>query len=234
MRLASYNVLANAYVRPDFYRECPPAVLKPPARRRGLLERIAGLQADVLCLQEAEADLVKDLDRPGRFFQKGTGKPDGSAIFTNHSEPLRWTEHHYQDGSGHGALLLHLPGLTVATTHIKWDPPAARPGYGMSQIQELLKLLEGPSIVCGDFNCESSDPIVQRCLEAGLSDAFLGVAPNQTFVKQGQGRRIDFVLYSYGLDVRAFPMPALIAGQYLPNETEPSDHLPLLVEVEGF
>ena len=114
------------------------------------------------------------------------------------------------------------------------NTPAARPGYGMGQIQELLQLLDGPSIVCGDFNCESSDPIVQRCLQAGLSDAFLGVAPNQTFVKQGQGRRIDFVLYSYGLTVSARPMAALTPGQYLPSETEPSDHLPLVVEVQGF
>jgi len=232
IRLVSYNVLANAYVRPDFYRECAPSALEPKARRKALLERIHHLNADVLCLQEAEADLVRDLDRPGRFFQKGTGKPDGCAILTERTG--RWTEHHYQDGSGHGALLLHLPGLTVATTHIKWDPPAARPGFGVGQIRELLELLDGPSIVCGDFNCESSDPIVQRCLQAGLADAFLGVAPNQTFVKQGQGRRIDFVLYSYGLEVRAQPLPALIPGEYLPNQVEPSDHLPLVVELQDF
>ncbi|MCW5871856.1 MAG: endonuclease/exonuclease/phosphatase family protein, partial [Candidatus Eremiobacteraeota bacterium] len=118
--------------------------------------------------------------------------------------------------------------------HLKWDPPAVRPGYGMGQVQELLSLLKGPSIVCGDFNCESSDPIMQRCFQAGLTDAFLGVAPNETFVKQGQGRRIDFVLYSYGLDVRALPMPALTPGQFLPGESEPSDHLPLVIEVQGF
>lgn len=234
MRLVSYNVLANAYVRPEYYLECPPEALDPVQRRKRLLARLHGLEADLLCLQEAEADLIQDLQRPGRFFQKGSGKPDGCAILVNHPGPLHWSEHHYQDGSGHGALLLHLPGLTVATTHLKWDPPSARPGFGMGQIQELLSLLQGPSLVCGDFNCESSDPIVQRCLEAGLTDAFSDIAPAQTFVKQGDGRRIDFVLYSYGLAVRALPMPELTPGQIQPGHGEPSDHLPLVVELQGF
>lgn len=227
MRLACYNVLANAYVRPQFYQECAPEALEPKARRRRLLDRIRGLEADILCLQEAEADLVKDLGRKGRFFQKGGGKPDGCAILT--SLPGNWREHHYGDGSGHGVLLLDLPELTVATTHIKWDPPQARPGYGMGQIRELLSLLKGPSLVCGDFNCERSDPIVLKCLEAGLTDAFAEIAPNHTFVKQGQPRRIDFVLFSYGIKLRAHPMVA--ASGYLPSLDEPSDHLPLLVEI---
>ena len=36
IRIASYNVLANAYVRPDFYRECAPGALEPGARRQTL------------------------------------------------------------------------------------------------------------------------------------------------------------------------------------------------------
>lgn len=247
IRLVSYNVLANAYMRPEYYLECSAEALDPVRRRKLLLERIDGLKADILCLQEVEADLFHDLKRPGRFFQKGRGKPDGCAILVNPetqkfaqqtrsllSGKLHWTEHHYQDGSGHGALLLHLPGLTVGTTHLKWDPPSARPGFGMGQIRELLSLLEGPSLICGDFNCESSDPIVQSCLAAGLSDAFLGVTPDQTFVKQGEGRRIDFVLSSFGLQVRALPMPDLMPEQIQPSTVEPSDHLPLVVELQNF
>ncbi len=227
MRLACYNVLANAYVRPQFYRECAPEALEPKARRRRLLNRIAGLQADILCLQEAEADLVRDIGSEGRFFQKGDHKPDGCAILT--SLPGTWREHHYRDGSGHGVLMLDLPELTVATTHLKWDPPQARPGYGMGQIQELLAMLKGPSLICGDFNCERSDPIVLKCLEAGLVDAFAEIAPNDTFVKQGQPRRIDFVLHTYGLKLQARPMVS--TSGHLPNLDEPSDHLPLIVEI---
>ncbi|MFN8609330.1 MAG: endonuclease/exonuclease/phosphatase family protein [Vulcanimicrobiota bacterium] len=229
MRLVSYNVLANAYVRPDFYRECAAEALQPGARRARLVERIRALRADILCLQEAEADLIAELGLPGRFFKKSGDRPDGCAILTDLQGS--WSQHHYSDGSGHGLLILNLPGLTVATTHIKWDPPQARPGYGLGQIQEALGRLNGPAILCGDFNCECSDPILLKCLEAGLSDAFAEVAPNHTFVKAGQPRRIDFVLHSYELPVHALPMKP-VRG-FLPDLEEPSDHLPLIVELKA-
>ena len=234
MRLVSYNVLANAYVKPEYYRECPTRALDPLRRRQLLLKRIHGLQADILCLQEAEADLIEDLERSGRFFQKGRNKPDGCAILVNHPGPVGWTEHFYPDGSGHGALLLHLPGLTIGTTHLKYDPPETRPGFGMGQIQEMLRLLDGPTLICGDFNCDSGDPIVQSCLQAGLQDAFRDTVPGHTFVRQGQGWRIDFVLHSPEVGVRAHQMPDLSPEQTGPSLTEPSDHLPLVVELESF
>lgn len=234
MRLVSYNVLANAYVKPEYYRECPAEALDPVRRRKLLLERIHGLQADVLCLQEAEADLIEEIQRPGRFFQKGRGKPDGCAILVNHNGPLRWSEHHYGDGSGHGALLLHLPGLTIGTTHLKYDPPESKPGFGLGQIQEMLQRLDGPALICGDFNCDSGDPIVQSCQAKGLKDAFANTTPGHTFVRKGQGWRIDFVLHTSEVKVRALPMPELESEQTGPSRSEPSDHLPLVVELEGF
>ena len=232
MRLVSYNVLANAYVKPEYYLGSEPEALDPVRRRKLLIRRIHGLKADILCLQEAEPDLIQELNMPGRFFQKGRDKPDGCAILVNRPGPLRWTEHAYEDGSGHGALLLHLPEITIATTHLKWDPPASRPGWGMGQIGQLLGLLQGPSLLCGDFNCESNDPIIQRCLEAGLTDAFREVAPAHTFVNRGEGWRIDFVLHSYAVKAQALPMPELTPDQLQPSRTEPSDHLPLVVELQ--
>ena len=203
-------------------------------RRQLLLQRIQELQADILCLQEAEADLIEELQRTGHFFRKGRGKPDGCAILVNHSGPLRWTEHPYEDGSGHGALLLHLPGLTIGTTHLKYDPPESRPGFGLGQIRQMLGLLEGPSLICGDFNCAPEDAIVQSCLQADLRDAFRDTTPAHTFVRQGEGWRIDFVLHSPEVKVKALPMPELRSDHTGPSLSEPSDHLPLVVELESF
>ncbi|MBS2034676.1 endonuclease/exonuclease/phosphatase family protein [bacterium] len=227
MRLVSYNVLANAYVNPNYYQGCLPEALEPASRRRRLLERIRTLNADILCLQEAEPDLIKELGLPGRFFKKSGDRPDGCAILTH--LPGNWDELHYSDGSGHGVLMLQLPNLMVATTHLKWDPPQARPGLGLKQISEALERLRPPALICGDFNCERSDPIVLKCLESGLTDAFEQVGPNHSFIKDGQPRRIDFVLYSRELQVKALPMPTPSA--FLPNHQEPSDHLPLVVEL---
>lgn len=234
MRLVSYNVLAAAYVRPEFYRGCAPAALEPRARLAAVLERIHGLSdgPSIICLQEAERELVDALGCQCEFFQKSQNKPDGCAILVNHPGSYHWSRFHYGDGSGHGALLLHLPNLTVATTHIKWDPPESRPGYGMGQIKELLQKIQSPAVLCGDFNCESLDPIVVACREAGFLDPFEEVSPNQTFVKEGQARRIDFLLHTRELKLRGVPMPDHRPGAWLPSGKQPSDHFPLVAYLD--
>ncbi len=52
--VATYNVLADAYIRRELYPNTSAAVLEPIARRRALLARLVELDADVFCLQEVE------------------------------------------------------------------------------------------------------------------------------------------------------------------------------------
>ncbi|MGA9828697.1 MAG: hypothetical protein WBQ57_10260, partial [Rhodanobacteraceae bacterium] len=52
--IASYNVLADAYVRPDWFPRTSPALLEPGARTAAIAERVAGLGVDIVCLQEVE------------------------------------------------------------------------------------------------------------------------------------------------------------------------------------
>lgn len=56
LRIASYNILADAYVKPEWFPHTPADLLRPRSRHAPLVRRIVGLDADIICLQEVEPD----------------------------------------------------------------------------------------------------------------------------------------------------------------------------------
>src|SRR5262245_48704129 len=87
-RVATYNVLATAYLGKGDYSGVPKKVLDPAWRVPALVEHVAGLGADLLCLQEVEAGVFEALRArlellgyAGRYEGKGRNKPDGCATF---------------------------------------------------------------------------------------------------------------------------------------------------------
>src|SRR5262245_49100581 len=135
--IASYNILADSYVRPSWYPNVDPEILRWDRRKFALAERIARLDADVVCLQEVEAGAYALLEESlatkgyrGVYAKKGADKPDGCAMFFR-QEGLRFTgadAFYYRDGrldiadSGHLALItgfeLEWGFISVATTHL--------------------------------------------------------------------------------------------------------------------
>src|SRR5947209_3708664 len=86
-RVASYNILAEAYTLPDRYPGIPSALLVPENRRPALIRHISGLGADLICLQEVEPEVFRALEAAlgprgyqGHYAQK-TARPDGCASF---------------------------------------------------------------------------------------------------------------------------------------------------------
>src|SRR5690349_21647625 len=119
-RLVSYNILANAYINPEWYTHIDPNVLRWDARQLALVERLIRINADVICLQEVEEDAFTLLESSlgakgyaGIYAKKAHGKPDGCATFYRPSVlPFASSETiYYHDelqktpSSGHLALL---------------------------------------------------------------------------------------------------------------------------------
>lgn len=236
MRVVSWNVLADAYVRREYYPRTPDAVLEPARRRAAVVERAAALGADVLCLQEVEAPLFEALrgrlaGHVGCWARKGRGKPDGCAVFVRAAlGPVTDERLEFDDGTGHVALLVRLPaaGIGVATTHLRWEPPE-RQGVPVAQLETALDALDAdlPWVVCGDFNAEAGGPVLEVARGRGLVDAYANRSDAVTCNANGRRRRIDFLLASPGLALTPLPVPAIDDDTPLPSAQEPSDHLPI-------
>lgn len=252
LSIASYNVLADAYVRPDWFAHIAPAVLEPRARRAALARRIEALDADVVCLQEVEPEAFAALETAlagsgyrGVYARKGQGRPDGCATFLRNSRAalVRSGAFHFRDAeddgesSGHLALICEidcgLGRLRIAGTHLRWAPDDAAPAahVGWRQVRDLLQRGIGSDpqrwVICGDLNGTIDSAPLRELLAQGWIDAY-AAAPQPTCNPNGRAKRIDYLFHSVDLLARPEPLPRIEDGTPLPSMQEPSDHLPVL------
>ena len=254
LQVTSYNVLAQSYARPERYPNSSARALEPSRRTAALVDQIAELGGDLICLQEVERDVFDAVARRlevlgygSQYVQKRGGRPDGCATFFtgDRLEIGELVEHVYRDGlggspdSGHVAAIALLRwmgrGLMVANTHLRWDPPATPVEHqiGYRQAVELLDRLEelGASnearIVCGDFNAEPSSDLVTMLLDRGFVSAHLGLENTSTSNANQKAKTIDYLLHTAGLECSPVPMPHIEDRTPLPSLELPSDHLPV-------
>jgi mRNA deadenylase 3'-5' endonuclease subunit Ccr4 len=254
--LCCYNVLADAYIRPEWYPAVAPSLLEAHARRANLIDYITGLGADVLCLQEVEPALheglmarLQPLGYEGAYARKGQGRPDGcSTIVLRRGLAVRSVQVlHYEDGpggrrSGHVALLALLEQagrrVLLANTHLRWmapgTPPAAHTGCRqlVQLAAETARAGEGVErLLCGDFNLRPEDECLAVLRQAGLISLWDREPPRATCYANGRAKCVDHLWHSRGLEARLRPLPALDDRTPLPAPGQPSDHLALLADV---
>jgi mRNA deadenylase 3'-5' endonuclease subunit Ccr4 len=256
--IASYNVLADSYVNPRWYPNVDPEVLRWDRRKFALAERVARLDADVICLQEVEGDAYALLEQSlgaegyeGVYAKKGGHKPDGCAMFFRNGR-LRLaggSTVYYRDGrrgapdSGHLALIVSFECewgvIRVATTHLKWGqedkPPEEHLGY--RQIRELIDERFIPDrrayawVVCGDLNAQSDSPVVMELVSSGFADAYAG-REQATCNPNRRAKRIDYIFHTSGLKAEPAKLMEIDDLTPLPSADEPSDHLALVAAFE--
>ncbi|MBL8968955.1 MAG: endonuclease/exonuclease/phosphatase family protein [Myxococcales bacterium] len=247
---ATYNVLADAYVRPDRYPLSPPAALAPGPRRALLLARIAALDVDLLCLQEVEpAAHAAIADRLGAAWlalhAPRPRRPDGASLFLrrasvqlDHHETLHYTAPNSDDQI---ALIAHLRlgphALVVACTHLQWCRDDTHPDNhtGRAQLIELLDRLDrlpptSIKLIAGDLNATSQSPVLHAARDRGLALGAATQRPWDTCNANRRPRKLDYLLHSAGrLDASPDPLPPLARDTPMPSLREPSDHLPLRI-----
>ncbi|CAM6049476.1 unnamed protein product [Sphagnum compactum] len=87
IRIISYNILAQAYVKSSLFPHSPSSCLRWKARSEAILERLLSFDADFLCLQELdefESFYKWKLDKHGYssvYVQRSGRKRDGCGIF---------------------------------------------------------------------------------------------------------------------------------------------------------
>ncbi len=249
----TYNVLASAYLRPGYFPNTPPEFLDPPRRRRALAKHVAGIDSDIVCMQEVEIETFDAIERElaargyvGSLALKGGGKPDGCAIFVRSSafELVRTHRPEYDDAtdglprSGHIAQLAVLRGTAftvgVGNTHLKWQAPGTAPEkrYDLRQIRELLGARKrlapecGAWIVCGDFNVTSEDEVIRELLRAGFASTHIALG-GATCNPNRQAKMIDYLFHDQSLASSPLPLPTVTDTTPLPGPDQPSDHVPV-------
>jgi mRNA deadenylase 3'-5' endonuclease subunit Ccr4 len=251
--LLSCNVLADSYIRREWYPHTPDAWLTPQVRHPALAAQLAASGANVLCLQEVEGDVFALLQRElatagytGALALKGGNKPDGCATFWRGGlapESQQRLEYHDaapgRDASGHIAQITVLRDgarrLGIANTHLKWDEPKAAPDaqYGLAQIRELVTHVAAHAppcdawIFCGDFNVTPEAPVIELLVKAGYLHAHGDHPAAYTAAPNRSPRVIDYLFHSAALASSPL-LPAAITGATpLPGPDHPSDHLAL-------
>ncbi len=249
LSIASYNVLAEAYIRPERYRGVDPHWLDPARRRAALLAKIAARADAVICLQEVEPALFASLEERqltrgyrGHYASKAQDKPDGCAIFLDPDSEALAT---LGIALGHGpqvalAVVVRVQGATlgVATSHMRYSSPSA-PHVTEGQAETLLAQLEGvrPApeawVVCGDMNAGPDSRLAAVFRQAGFQDAYASLPTLHTCHANGSSERIDFLFYSAGLRAEPEVFAALPGDRALPGPGEPSDHRLIAACFEG-
>lgn len=249
--VASYNVLATAYIHPGRYPRTPQFLLHPTWRLPALVQYIVNLDADVLCLQEVERATfaacqarLRPLGYAGHYAPKRGNRPDGCATFYR-QERFALQEVivlPYDDSpntaSGHIALLVVLQSagglLGIANTHLVWDPPQTPPDAqrGVRQIEQCLTaptaMPEQGWILCGDFNVTPESAVVTVLQQAGFRYAHAGLKHTYTCNPHAQAKMIDYLFYTPSLCAAPRPVARIDHHTPLPSADHPSDHLPVV------
>jgi mRNA deadenylase 3'-5' endonuclease subunit Ccr4 len=244
--VASYNVLAGAYIHPAWYRRTPTMVLQPAWRVPALAQHVANLSTDVICLQEVEIETLgalrtrlAALGYAAEYARRKGGQPDGSATFYR-KEIFAFGGVHamaYEEEDGDIALIVSLQigdrSIAIANTHLAWDPPDTRSQArrGTRKIRRLLAECEadaGPAwLICGDLNATPDSEIVAACRRAGFQYSHCGLTGAYTCNANGRAKTIDYLFHSPALGAEPQSLPRITDESALPSAAEPSDHLPV-------
>mgnify|MGYP001361051128 CR=1 FL=1 len=234
MRLATFNVLADAYTGYGDYSHVNAELMKPGARLNHLSHQINNLAADVIGIQEADRTLVEifedDENWQSFWTPKGRNKPDGClTLVKNGVEVTDHGAHLYDDETGHVFQLTRVGGVAIANTHIKWAPEDHRHHIGVSQTQELLTSLNNydTAVILADCNGRPDGRVQTMIEKAGFMN-LSGERP--TAIVNGELVALDLLAIK---GMRG----TLISKDYdlhsIPNEACASDHIPLVAEVDA-
>lgn len=232
MRVATFNVLADAYTGYGDLSHVDPALLDQGARTDATVDLIDSLGVDLVALQEAELPLVQALSDKGSWQllrqPKGLSKPDGCLTLVRKGIEVDGNESvAFSDRSGHVAQITHIGDVAFANSHIKWSPEDDPHHKGVYQMKELLGALGLRSaVILADCNDRPGGPVRRQVEQAGFTD--LGRDIPTAYVDHAQVA-IDLLAVR---GVSAKLIPTKLKPINIPDAQCPSDHIPLVAELQ--
>lgn len=235
MRVATFNVLADAYTSYGDYSHVDPELMAPGARLGHVVRLVEELNIDVIGLQEVEAPLRDRFEHDSRWQSfwtpKTHSKPDGClTLVKKNIEVSGFESHAYTDNSSHVMQVVYIGRTAFANTHIKWAPDDSVIHAGVIQTTELLARLgslDDPAVIFADCNDRPGGPVRQLVREAGfvnVTDIEPTAIVNQQLVALDllatRGLAAERVVYEFDIAT-------------IPNTRCASDHIPLVATIEA-
>lgn len=260
--ILTYNILADAHVRPVWYTHVPSGVLSFENRSQRLLQTILSYQADIICLQEVGKPYFDYFDQQIRddylgfvAYKQGSEDIDGCAIWVRKAKfaVISHQVHLYADATILGAISGHIAfcmvlqfidaqsngtQIGIMNTHIKWNQPNLPreerwATYQLADISTIIATMPDIEwIVCGDYNLAPNDFSWQILTEAGLHSVWSEEHTPYTCYANSRFHTLDYVCVSAGLHILHLQYPVLTKDSVIPSLDHPSDHIPVRVEFE--
>ena len=255
--VATYNILASAYIQRARYPRSPAMVLTPAWRIPALVQQISTLEADILCLQEIESETLAAINsrlgsrgHASRYARKGGDSPEGCSTFYRQDCAVLIDETVIRFADGGGAesdtgnvalvTIFSVFGhrLGVINTHLTWDPPgtAREAQRGLRQVNQLTREYEKMTaaadawIIAGDLNVTPGSEIV--ALMEGMGFRYAHDRAGMTCSFNGEIKMIDYLFHSSRLHAKPTDSFAIDARTVLPSAEQPSDHVPVIARFD--
>ena len=224
----SWNILADLHIRTDWYPGVPDDLLRGPARQARVLAQLAALDVDLIALQEVEPAVLHRLRAlfPDHGLCSAPHGGEGLALLVRGARP--WPQVLPLPGGRKAALLVAIPGgPRVAVVHTSYSGPPGGPGTpierrGLAQLEAVIA--HRPDVLMGDLNAAPGWPERLALAAAGYVDHS---PPGPTCNTLARAETLDAVFCGPGWTAAAAPLAPLTPAWRLPDERNPSDHLPM-------
>lgn len=253
-RVMTYNVLADAFVKPEFFPNTEAACLHRNRRYPLIIERVRAAKADLVCLQEVDRELWEGLSSSlqcdgyvGSWSPRHDTKPDGCALlwrerhFETRLHHLRFDELAGEKPARRAAIIAQIfvidheevRPFSVFNAHFAWEADGTldERHHGLFEAGQLLgwRGPDEPLIIAGDFNAEPGHVLLQLMRRHDLRDSH--AEDELTKVEGGRAHKSDYLLGTHHIEARPVPMTTLLKNDTpLPSVDEPSDHLPVITD----
>ena len=248
--LCSYNILADEYINYQRSAGIPEQWLQHQHRLSLIVNKLTNIKWSIICLQEVETKVIPILNEHCSeytmyYAQRPQGKQDGLAMLIH--KDVQCTSQGTLalpsvDGKIGSRILQYAEvlwgdqTLTIVNLHISWNAPDQNPPAGTTEIKSVINWLRERKktdfILCGDWNAERSEEVVEL-LCTGIAQPVQFLLPPTALTCWVSGRflGIDHVLISEGVSAKCIELVNASKMKYCPNQSEGSDHLLVGVEI---